>query len=38
MGKAGYAKVQEHYTWDKITAAFRIAYIKAIETFNQQKN
>lgn len=38
MGEAGYAKVQEHYTWDKITATFRTAYIKAIETFNQQKN
>lgn len=38
MGEAGYAKVQEHYTWDKITATFRTAYMKAIETFNQQKN
>lgn len=38
MGEAGYAKVQQHYTWDNITAIFRAAYIKAIATFNQQKN
>ncbi|QEC69092.1 glycosyltransferase family 4 protein [Panacibacter ginsenosidivorans] len=38
MGAAGFEKVQQHYTWDKITATFRAAYIQAIETFHQQKN
>lgn len=38
MGEAGFEKVQQRYTWNKIAATFRDAYIKAIETFNQQKN
>lgn len=38
MGEAGYKKVQCSYTWDKITAVFRNAYLQAIETFNKNKH
>ena len=38
MGENGFKKVQQYYTWNKITATFRSAYLKAIEYFNQQKN
>jgi glycosyltransferase involved in cell wall biosynthesis len=35
MGLAGFNKVRDSYTWDKIAAAFRNVYIKAIENFRK---
>ena len=37
LGQAGYNKVLENYTWEKVVPKYRNAYLKAIENFNEYK-